>query len=332
MAEFVEDAMNSIPSVFNAREISRTVVGGSEICPNIQMDCAVVMINDGWSPSRVKTLDTLLGCGFSSVVSIEVSRENYNIEDFSRRFPSVKFIVPLESVTVGDLVNIAMSEVQSEYVLILRDTLEVKSDLMTPILFSNLTAGKPFCVCPRLTLQGNVSFPVVSRPSSRKSVFDVESSPKVSDGAENLFPYDSIGLFNRKKFMMLGGYDYTIESEYWQNLDLSLRAWLWGEKIVMSTSFAIAYAVESKQLDSTASQYSNRFYLKNLVPRFVHGEGVVPLSSFLLYLPRSGCGFFEAWRQFKDARRWVRENKFRFRLDAVTLVQKWGAVGFLDGK
>ena len=75
-----------------------------------------------------------------------------------------------------------------------------------------------------------------------------------------------------------------------------------------------------------------RFYLKNLVPRFVHGEGVIPLSSFVLYLPRSGSGFFEAWRQFKDARRWVMENKFRFRLDAVTLVQKWGSADFLDDK
>ncbi len=324
--------MNSIPSVFNAREISRTVVGGGEICPNIQMDCSVVLINDGWSPSRVKTLDTLLGCGFSSVVSIESSRANYNIEDFSRRFPSVKFIVPLETVTDGDLVNIAMNEVQSEYVLILRDTLDIKSDVMTPILFSNLTAEKSFCICPRLMLRGNVSFPVVSSPSSRKSVFDVESSAKVTDGAGNLFPYDLVALFNRKKFIALGGYDYTIESNYWQNLDLSLRSWLWGEKTIMSTSFAISYATDVEQVDSTASQYSNRFYLKNLLPRFVRGEGVIPLSSFLLYLPRSGCGFFEAWRQFKDARRWVSDNKFRFRLDAVTLVQRWGEENFIDSK
>jgi len=316
--------MNTIPSVFNQREISRIVVGGDEFCPNIRMDVAVVLINDSWSPSRVRTLDTLLNCGFSNIISFEKSKDNYNIEDFSRRFPCVKFIIPLEQVTNGDIVNIAMSEVDTEYVLILKDTLEIKSDVMTVQLFNHLTENKPFCVCPRLTMQDSVSFPIVFRPSSNKSVFEVESSSKISDGIENLYPFDFIGLFNRKKFIMLGGYDYTIESNYWQNLDLSVRAWLWGEKIVMSTAFAISYGCDIAKEDTTASQYSNRFYLKNLVPRVENGEGVIPLLSFFYFLPRSACGFFEALDQFKDARRWVRENRFRFKADAVALIGKWG--------
>lgn len=320
----VEIVMNTIPSVFNEREISRLVVGGKELCPNIRMDAAVVLVNSSWSPSRVKTLDTLLSMGFSQVVSIERSHENYNIEDFSHRFPSVKFIAPLENVTDGDLVNIAMNETSCEYVLILRDTLEIKSDLMTPSLFSKLTQDKPFCVCPRLTMQDGVSFPIVFRPSSSKSVFAVESTQKVTDRIENLYPFDFIGLYNRKKFIMLGGYDYTIESNYWQNLDLAFRSWLWGEVTIISTSFPISYGLELPKEDSTANQYSNRFYLKNLVPRFVRGQGEISWSSFFLFLPRSSCGFFEALNQFKDAKRWVKENRFRFRLDAVTLVEKWG--------
>lgn len=315
--------MNSIPSVFSEREISRTVVGGSEKCPNVRMDCAAVILNDGWSPRRVKTLEALLSCGFSSIVSVERSRDNYNIEDFSHRFPCVKFIMPLEDVTDGDLLNIAMSEASSEYVLILRDRVEIRDDVMTPPLFSKLTEGKPLCVCPRLLLPEGVSFPIVSRPVSKKSVFDVESVSRVADGEKNLYPLDFMGLYNRRKFIMVGGCDYTIESDYWQNLDFSVRSWLWGERIVMSTAFSLVYCEDLKPTDSTASQYSNRFYLKNLLPKIVRGEGRIPRGAFFQFFRRSACGFFEAKRQFDDAKRWIRENRFRFKLDAVSLVEKW---------
>ena len=316
--------MNTIPSIFNQRVVARTVFGGSEVCPNVRMDAAVILINGSWSPSRMKTLDMLLDCGFKSVVSVERNPENYNIEDISHRFPSVKFIIPLERVTDGDLVNMAMQEVEGEYALVLRDSIDIFANILTPKLFSKITEEKPFCVCPWLKLQDGVSFPVVFSPSSDGSVFRVDSSTKITDGINNLYPFDGIALFNRSKFIALGGYDYTIVPAYWQNLDLSFRAWLWGEKIVLSSFLTMSYGADRAEEDTTASQYSNRFYLKNLVPKFVRDHAEIPWSSFLLFLPRSSCGFFEALGQFRDARRWVRENQYRFRLDAVSLVEGWG--------
>ena len=41
--------------------------------------------------------------------------------------------------------------------------------------------------------------------------------------------------------MQLGGFDYTIQNPYWQNLDFGVRAHLWGEKIRIFTSFRIQY-------------------------------------------------------------------------------------------
>lgn len=318
--------MNTIPSIFNQREINRTILGGSEVCPNIRMDASVVLLNNSWSPSRLKSLEAMLDCGFKDVISIERNPNNYNIEDISRRFPSVKFIIPLEEVTDGDLVNTVMHEVDSEYVVILRDTIEYRSNLITPKLFSKMTETKPFCVCPWLTLQNGVSFPIVSSPSSNKSVFAVSSTAKITDGAQNLYPFDGIAMFNRKKFISLGGYDYTIKSTYWQNLDLAFRSWLWGERTVLSSIFTLSYGSDRATEDTTASQYSNRFYLKNLVPRFIRDHAEIPLFSFFLFLPRSSCGFIEALRQFNDARRWVRENQYRFHLDAVSLIESWGSI------
>ncbi len=123
--------------------------------------------------------------------------------------------------------------------------------------------------------------------------------------------------------MQLGGFDYTITSPYWQNLDMSFRAWLWGEKISVSTAFQIAYAQEIPVEDRTSDVSQIRFYLKNLIPRFKSDHGSVPFSAFFIYLMHSSCGFFEARRQFTEARRWILKNQYRFHTDALELIKKW---------
>lgn len=315
--------MNTIPSTFNERQINRTVIGGKEKCPNILMNVAVVILNTEWSYFRGTMLENLAKTGFAEIISVESAANNYNIEDFSQRYPFVKFIIPLEPVTDGDLVNISMAEVQTEYVLVIRDTLNFSSDLLTPRLASNLTENKPYCVSPRLLLQQNTSFPIIFSPSVNKFVFTVDGTAVVSDGVPNLYPYDYIGLYNRKKFIDLGGFDYTITSSYWQNLDLSFRAWLWGERITFSTAFVLSYGTEIRPEDTKANQSSNRFYLKNLAPKYVRDHGYLSYSSFWIFLLRSSCGLFEAMNQFKAARAWVDKNKYRYKLDAIDLVQNW---------
>ena len=150
------------------------------------------------------------------------------------------------------------------------------------------------------------------------------STSIVSDGSPNLFPFDNIALYNRRKFIDLGGFDYTIISDYWQNLDFSFRAWLWGERISFSTAFSLSYSTEVPILANQASQFSNRFYLKNLVPRFYADHGAIPRSSFFAFWGSSSCGFFEARARFAEAREWVMENKYRFKRDALDLVENWG--------
>lgn len=318
--------MNSIPSIFNQRQITRTVLGGKEPVPNATLNIAVLLLNSQGNHCRVPLLENLTKCGFSSIVSFESVPKNYSLDEFTRTFPFVKFIIPREPVTDGDLINIGMSEVTEPHVLVLRDTLLFARDALTARLAEKLLAASPYCVAPRLLCPSVPPFPVVFAPSVRDAMLDVEPSSVISDGAPTLYPFDNIGLYDRAAFIRLGGYDYTITSPYWQNLDLSFRAWLWGERITVSTAFNLPYAERPPSGDVTANLGSSRFYLKNLVPQFVDDHGVIPRSSFWVYLRRSSCGFFETLRQFGDARQWVAQNKYRFRRDAAYLVEHWGDV------
>ena len=303
-----------------------TILGGTETVPNIKMNVGVVLINKSWSSYRSKMIENLMRCGFSEIISIESDSENYSIDDFSRKFPFVKIIVPLENTTEGELVNIGISECKSDYVLVLRDSIDFSKDILSQTLASKLTENDIFCITPRILGKENLAFPVLFSPSIKNASLNLLSTSVVSDGVPNLFVFDNIALFNRKKFIDLGGFDYTILSSYWQNLDFCFRAWLWGERIVFSTALSLSYAAEIPVIDNSASQFSNRFYLKNLVPRIdkKHADhGMIPTSSFFAFWGSSSCGFFEALRQFKEAKEWVEQNKYRFKRDALDLVENW---------
>jgi hypothetical protein len=142
-----------------------------------------------------------------------------------------------------------------------------------------------------------------------------------------------VGVYNRERFISLGGFDAALKSTYWQLMDFGFRAHLWGEEIRSTQKIRLSYNGEAPSEDSTAEESYRRFYLKNLAPRFqIDGETTsgrrsgrawIPLHRFFAYLFRSGGDPFSAWAEFSGGRRWVKENSGRFRRDARSLTDFW---------
>lgn len=321
---FAVNAMSTIPSIFDEHPINRTLIGGGQINPHAKFNAAAILLNSTGSHLKPHLFDTLLSCGFKCIVSVEPPAKNYNIEDFSRRYPGVRFLLPQDEATDGELINLSISELDTEYFLVLRDTLNITGGLLLKNMFDTLTQDKPYCIAPRLFSGNGEPLPVRIQPVEDGKKFTTNAYSSISNGAPTLLPRDFIALYNRAKFIELGGFDYTIASPYYQNADLALRAWLWGERTVLSTAFRISYAGEAAVDDITANLSSLRFYLKNILPRRKDFYGVIPIRAFFNFFFQSSCGFFEALRQFKEARQWVEKNKFRFRTDIAELIKTWG--------
>lgn len=315
--------MNTIPLTFNDHQIDRTVLGDEPSSLNCKLNVSVIMLNTSGSHLRFQTLDNLVSCGFRSIISVEPNRDSYNLEDLSRRYPSIKFVVPLQKATDGELINMCMTEVSSPYVLVLRDTMHIPPNILTSNLAENLTKDKTFCIVPRLFECSGSPVLVNIIPEARKGRFCLTQVNYITDGLSTLFPFDYCGLYNREKFIQLGGYDYTIESPYWQNADLSMRAWLWGEEIKVFPSFKISYSTEAPVLDSTRNLSYVKFYIKNLLPKFREDHGYVSSWSFFGFLFHSASGILETVSQFKQAKKWTSLNKYRFKTDAKTLIENW---------
>lgn len=315
--------MSSIPATFNERQIKRVILGGDKPGPNVKVSLSVILLSRSGAPFRSGNLDQLISIGFSDIISVEMSAENYNLEDLSKRYPSVKFIAPEEKCTLGDMINLGMSEAREDYVLVVWDTIHIPPRSINSYVLKRLDEEQLLCYVPMLTNPLMQTLPVRMLPSVENRSLSVTGELVVQDKAPTLYPVDYVGLYNRKKFRELGGYDYSIKSPYWQNLDFSMRAWLWGEQIRMMPQLRFKYETEFQAEDTTPDYSQLKFFLKNIAPRFSEDHAYIPKALFLSYYRNSGCGISEAVQDFRKARAWVEKNKYRFRTDASHLITSW---------
>lgn len=317
--------MNTIPSIFNEHQVPLTILNGNEPIANPRLPIAVILLNVGpGGLYRGKILENLMKSGFSSIVSIDKVQGKYNVDEMLRNYPSVKFIIPRETVSIGDMINIGMGEISEDYALVINDSIHVTSALLSANVIERYIIQDYFCLAPRLVDYQRRPLPVRFSPAIEHHSLKPEFSDIVSDKSPTLYPFDFVGIYNRAKFIRLGGYDYTITSPYWQNLDFSLRAWLWGEEIIMSPLFQLAYENEIPVPDTTPDHTQLRFYLKNGAPRYVENRCYIPISQFVNYRRRSKLPLGLAYKEFVEARRWVAKHKFAFQQDLFKLIDNWG--------
>jgi len=319
--------MSFIPSTFDEHQIDMTVLGGRQNSSPDALNISVILLNSSASHLKLNVFQNLLGCNFRSIISIEHDSLNVSTEDIAKKFPEIKFMIPLQKVSDGEIINLAMSEIDSDYVLVLRDTLYIPSGVLLSNLAERLINENIYCVVPRLMDKNKNGLYTLFTPGAEKGHFVIDSSSFVTEGKKTIYPKDYVALYNRKKFIQLGGFDYTIESSYWQNLDLAVRSWLWGEETRLTTMLQFSYIDEPPIEDRTINQDYLRYYLKNEAPKFKNQQGYIKYSSFIKFLFRSSCGYLEAKRRFKAARVWVNKNKYMFKMDLQTFIKDWSEEG-----
>ena len=315
--------MSSIPSTFDEHQINMTVIGGRENYSPEALNISVILLHSSASHLKLNVFENLMSCNFRSIISIEHDSSNYSIEDISKKFPNIKFFIPLEKASDGELINLAMSEIDADYVLVIRDSLYIPSGVVLENLAERLTSSQIYCIVPRLLDKNKNGLYTLFTPGAEKSHFVIDSSSFVTDGKKTIYPKDYVALYNRKKFIQLGGFDYTIKTPYWQNLDLAVRSWLWGQETKLTTMLQFSYIDEPTIEDQTINQDYLKYYLKNEVPKYKNEAAFIKNSAFYKFLFHSSCGYLEAKKQFKAAKEWVEKNKYQFKMDLQTFIKNW---------
>jgi hypothetical protein len=338
--------MNTIPTTFKETLPSYTAVGGGAggTASGGGSGISAILLNRGGRYPRRTLFTELEKAGFDRVISLEGAQDRYDLEDLSTRFPFVRFILLKDALSPGEQINLGARETAGSLFFVLWNDLRflLGGDAakiafwlrLSPEKLLNAPPGaspmRRLCTTPviqnsRLEILPTITSPALYRSKPwkvRDNLKTLHVSPEV-EAQPTLYPFDGVGMYDRERFVRLGGFDASIQNPYWQLMDFGFRAYLWGEEIRCTQQVRLSYDGEAAPENTTVDADYRRFYLRNLAPVFRKEAAHIPLRLFPGYLFKAGCDPAAAWGEFRENRQWVGANGSRFQRDARILTGIW---------
>ena len=243
-------------------------------------------------------------------------------EYLHREFPPVQIMKMPENRFIFSF-NQAMRRVEEDWVVLLNNDIVVDEDFLTPLLEpmedpSVFAVGAKLLCWDRTTLNG-----VSRRGFINRGMFFHEQDPEKDEGVvRTLFAPCGAGVFDRKKFLELGGMDELFWPYYYDDVDLSYRAWKRGWTVLYQPRSILYHKVQATigRIASQASiQLCDRknnllFFWKNITdrgPYLLHHLLLLPrlVKSLLLFRFRFPAALWMALRQLPEARRSRRRSR-----------------------
>ena len=325
--------MSIIPTIFNEKITPYTTVGGRDFIASNGLS-AIVLNRPGFP--RRHFFQELEKIGFESVISVESSSAYYDIDELSNKYPYVRFLLPKKEISIGEQINLAVSEIESPLFFVLRSDLKViaggTAKKMAERLIIKNDDGKAktenykrLCTIPVIINSHYQPLPTLRVPAARKNKIRAAIMEPHTEGQKSLYPFDGIGIYDRRRFIDLGGFDITLKNTYWQFLDFGFRACLWGEEVALSLQLKLLSEGDPVVEDFIIDESYWRFFLKNLAPKFYGDYADLPLHRFLPFLMKSREDIFYAWDEFNRSRDWVKKNKFKWKCDGHGVISRWAS-------
>ncbi len=314
--------MNIIPTTFNEHAVPYTLVGGRNFKRDLNDVGAIVMSRGGWY-NFSSIIKSLLDIGCTSIISIESPKKSIDLEHMINEYPFVKFLLPSEKTTVGEVINIAISELKTDYAIVLwNDQSILDSNHLAKVITEAKNLGR-MCLSPVSITKTNDIIAAQMLPILKDGHFSTEAIPIIQNNTRSIYAFDFTGIYNCKKFIDFGGFDYTLTNPYWQNLDFGFRTFLWGEEILINTHFKVKYLSSIPVEDTSYDDSYTRFYIKNLRPTVANGKAYIKFDVFFSYMKGMGFNPFMAYNYFKIGANWVKKNQKRFTVPPYDLISNW---------
>ena len=326
--------MNTIPTIFNENITPYTAVGSMGRSASTGIS-AVVLNRPGQYQPRSFFSD-LENTGFDNIISIESCAPHYDMEELSGRFPFVRFILPEKELNLGEQINLAASEIESPLFAVLRSDMKIiaggtakrMAERLSVIsedknIASTEIGFRRLCTVPVIMNSNYEVLPSLITPMTHRSKMKPIFIEPQNEGDLSLYPFDGVGIYDKKRFINTGGFDITLNNSFWQLMDFGFRSYLWGDEIALSLQFKLSYSGELPAENVTVEENYRRFYMKNIAPVFRNDYAHLPFYRLFSYIFKSKDDFFTSWEEFKECRKWVTKNKFRWVCDAREVTKNW---------
>ena len=320
--------MSIIPSTFNEDLPLYAVVGGKERLASTGI--SVILLNRGGQYSRKNLFSDFKKAGFDTVISVEPQPIPYDIEALSNSFPFVSFMLLQQPFSIGEQINMAASEIKTPLFFVLWNDLKIitggnaeRLALRLINYHDNTTEIKRLCTVPVIQNSRFETLPTIIMPELRRNKIKTILLGSPDEGLPSIYPFDGIGIYDRERFLKLGGYDGEYRKSRWQFLDFGFRSYLWGEKIAATAIIKLLYEEETTPDEVSADNDYCRFYLRNLAPVYNNNSAYLPLRRFPGFLFKAKSKISAAWEIFNYHRSWVNEYSLRWQHNLKTVAGFW---------
>jgi GT2 family glycosyltransferase len=236
-----------------------------------------------------------------------------------KQFPAVKLYENEKNMGFGQTVNIGVKRAKNPYILLLNTDVILKNESFKKLV-------PEFKKNPELF---GVSFAQIEKDGStvgknrfywKWGFFYHEKSPNNEFGL-NAWAEGGSCLLDKEKFLELHGFDALYSPFYWEDIDLSYRAWKKGYKVVFDPAVVVEHHhggttdkfIQSNFKNTTAARNHYIFIWKNITDENLLWQHILLLPFNLLYFTVKGDkyllkGFLKAVMRLPEILKSRRKN------------------------
>ncbi len=269
----------------------------------------------------------------TEIIVVDDSSNDGTISFLKSKFPNIKILSLKSNLGFIKAVNYGVKKSKGDLVLLLNNDVEVDINFIAP-LFQHFYRHKDlFAVTSKSIIDYKDKKNVIesiTKGNWRNGMFLFEQpglkEPKFSINftCTNFHACGGFSLFDRKKFLYLEGFDDLYEPFYWEDIDLSYRAWKIGwkifyepESIVYHKGHSTVLKVQSiKEIELIYHRNKYLFIWKNITDTKMLDEHIEHIHSQMLNYKENieKVHIYNALKRIEDILKSRRDNKFKYKI------------------
>ena len=239
-------------------------------------------------PSLVEALD--YNGGDYEIVVVDDASTDGSPQFIRDAYPFVRLVRLERRLGFSGAVNSGVKQAKYDMLLLLNSDIRVPRDFLSPLL-SYFHDEKTFAVSNKAMEDENT---VLTRPHYMEFRYGFMREAYTSTENEPTYAFGASGghaLFDRKKFLQLGGFDEIYSPFYYEDADLSYRAWKRGYRVYYEPNSIVYHEHQATIGKSFSKRYiafifnRNRliFLWKNLTDSKLIFQHCLFIPAYLLY-------------------------------------------------
>jgi len=189
---------------------------------------SVVIPNYNGSHLLKKNLpQVIINCPNCQIIMVDDASTDDSVQFIRRNFKKIKIIELKKNRGFAYAANLGVRQATGDFVVLLNSDVSPRNNFLKPAL-DHFKNRKVFAVAFADHSHENGKIIIRGRGGAIFKRGFVGHFALPSKSAETLWVSGGSGLFDRNKFLELGGFDTNFAPFYWEDIDLSFRAWQMG--------------------------------------------------------------------------------------------------------